>query len=336
MPMKKALITGLTGQDGYYLSKLLIEKGYHVYGIIRRKARYYMPTFDFTKDIWVYNGDVTDTRFMENVIRKEQFDEIYHLAAQSFVGYSFDNPENTYDTNINGTLNVLNAVKDTSPQTKVYFAGTSEQFGASFEPLNEHSYMKPSSPYAISKLAGYWSSVLYREAYGLFITCGLLFNHESEMRGHEFVTRKITRGIARLFKEIRNGEKLTPLVLGNMDAMRDWGYAPDYVEAMYMMMQYDKPEDWVVATGETHSVREFVDLALEYANINVKWSNNTAYYEGRPIIRSSQDMMRPKDVSVLIGDSSKIRNTLGWRPKVSFAELVAIMMENDMKIILDQ
>jgi GDPmannose 4,6-dehydratase len=268
----KALITGITGQDGYFLSQLLLQKGYEVYGVVRRNSSKSLGTLsrlpeDVRREIRLLEGDVTDTGFMNRIVSEIKPDEFYHLAAQSFVAYSFANPSATYDTNIGGTLNVVNAIKDYSPRTRLYFAASSEMFGKpEVVPQNEETPFRPRSPYAVSKLAGYWTVKVYREAYGIFASNGILFNHESEVRGPEFVTRKISLGVAR----IAHGST-EPIVLGNLSAVKDWGYARDYVEGMWAMLQQEKPDDFVLGTGEAHTVREFATEAFRVVGIDVRW-----------------------------------------------------------------
>ena len=258
------IITGISGQDGYFLSQLLLSKGYEVHGILRRNSSMTQGTVDLLTEniknqIIIHYGDITDGNFLSNLLQKEKPEELYHLAAQSFVGYSFQNSLSTYDANIGGTLNVCNAVKDSSPDTRMYFAATSELFGQPKEtPQNEMTPFFPRSPYAVSKLAGIWTVRTYRDAYKLYMSNGILFNHESEVRGPEFVTRKISRAVAK----IANGSR-EPVVLGNLSAVKDWGYAKDYVEGMRMMLQRDYPDDYVLGTSESHKVREFAEEAFK-------------------------------------------------------------------------
>jgi len=332
----KALITGITGQDGYWLSQLLIEKGYDVYGIARRNSQMSLGSLehlpkDVKNKINIIWGDVTDSNFINETVEKIQPDELYHLAAQSFVALSFKNPRYTYDVNIGGTLNVANAVKDYSPKTKLYFAATSELFGKVREtPQNENTPFYPRSPYAVSKLAGFWTIKNYRESYGLFMSNGILFNHESEMRGPEFVTRKITLGVARISKGLQDH-----IELGNLNSKRDWGYAKDYVEAMWLMLQHNKPDDFVVGTGEAHSVREFVERAFEAVGIDIVWEGSGVNEigkdarSGKVLVKVNPKFFRPADVELLVADSSKARRELGWKPKTSFEKLVEIMVKHD-------
>jgi len=319
--MKKALITGITGQDGSYLSRLLVDKGYQVHGIVRRVA-----LEDPEHRLWrlrpvlnkikLHAGSLESYASLFNIVQKVKPDECYHLAAQSFVSYSFEDEFSTINTNINGTLFMLSAIKHMAPKCKFYFAASSEMFGHVREiPQTENTPFYPRSPYGISKVAGFELTRNYREAYGLFACNGILFNHESPMRGYEFVTRKITSAAAKiklgLAKELK---------LGNLDAKRDWGFAKDYCEAMYLMLQQDKPDDYVIATGETHTVKEFVELAFDYAGLDWK-----------KYVKKDKNLFRPAEVHELKGDYSKARRVLGWKPKVKFEELVKMMVEEDLK-----
>ncbi len=335
--MKKALITGITGQDGYYLAKLLLSKGYDVHGFARRNSQMAVGTLSaLTSDernrITMHWGDVLDHPFIDQLIRMHRYDEIYHLAAQSFVGLSFDNPQATYDININGTLNFVNAVKEYSQRTKFYFAATSEMYGkAETVPQNELTKFHPRSPYGVAKLAGFWTVKNYREAYGLYLTSGILFNHESEMRGPEFVTRKIAAAAAR----IASGDART-LRLGNLEAKRDWGYAGDYVEAMWLMLQQREPDDFVIATGENHTVREFAEKTFRRVGMPVVWEGDGANTVGRHalhgnvLIEIDATHFRPAEVDELIGDASKAQRVLGWSPRMSFDAIVARMVDMEM------
>jgi GDPmannose 4,6-dehydratase len=337
--MKKAFITGITGQDGYFLSKFLLGKGYAVHGLLRRTSQYSIGSLNsleenFINKIILHYGDVTDHTVVDRVIRKEEFDEIYHLAAQSFVGLSFDNPKTTYDINIGGTLNVINAVKEYSPKSRFYFAATSELFGkVQSSPQNENTFFYPRSPYGISKLAGYWTTKNYRESYSLFMTNGILFNHESEQRGKEFVTRKISAAAAR----IKLG-KQDILEIGNLNVKRDWGYAKDYVEGMWLMLQYRQPDDFVLATGENHSIREFVEAAFGAINIEIVWSGagvneiGKDKQTGKILVKVNPEFFRPAEVKEILGDYSKARRELGWEPRTKFKEIVKIMIENDLRL----
>jgi GDPmannose 4,6-dehydratase len=309
--MKKALITGITGQDGSYLAELLLEKGYEVHGIVRRVAfedpehRLWRIRHIVDK-IHLHCGSLESYASIYNIVEKVKPDECYHLAAQSFVSYSFEDEFSTLNTNINGTIYVLSAIKNRKPDCKFYFAASSEMFGHALEtPQNENTPFNPRSPYGISKVVGYYFTKNYREAYNLFACSGICFNHESPRRGFEFVTRKISRGVAMIKLGL-----LDKIKLGNLEAKRDWGYAPEYVEAMWLMLQQEKPEDYVIATGETHSVKEFVELAFEI--VGLKWEN---------YVEIDKDLFRPAEVFELRGDIRKIKEKLKWQPKVKFMNL---------------
>ncbi len=317
-PKKRALITGVTGQDGSYLAELLLSKNYEVYGLERRIA---LQDQDLRHsrikglDIELLPGDITHYGSVDNAVEKARPDEVYHLAAQSFVKLSFDDEFQTLDTNVIGTANILHAVKRINPKAKFYFAGSSEQYGNPEEiPSNERTRFHPRSPYAVSKLAGFCLTRNYREAYNMFACSGILFNHESPRRGKEFVTRKITKGVWDIVN--RKSDKL---LLGNIDAKRDWGFAGDYVKAMHLMLQQDKPDDYVIATGETNTIRDFLDEAFDYVGIK-DWSK---------YIGINKAFMRPSDVEILQGDASKAKRELGWESKVKFKDLVKMMMEAD-------
>lgn len=319
--MKKALITGIDGQDGSYLSELLLSKGYKVHGMVRRVA-----LEDAEHHLWrlkhILNKIILHPASLESypsifkIVEKVKPDECYHLAAQSFVSYSFEDEFSTINTNINGTHFVLSAIKEQAPRCKFYFAASSEMFGLVREvPQNERTPFHPRSPYGISKVAGFDLTRNYREAYGLFACNGILFNHESPRRGFEFVTRKITHQVAR----IKLG-RASKLKLGNLEAKRDWGFAGDYVEAMWRMLQQDTPDDYVIATGETHSVREFVKLAFEHVGLN--WKDHVII---------DKTFYRPAEVHLLIGDCAKARRKLGWKPKIKFQQLVKMMVDADLE-----
>ena len=318
--MKKALITGITGQDGSYLAEWLLAKGYEVHGIVRRVAledpgHRLWRLQSVLERIHLHPGTMESYASIFRVVEQLQPDECYHLAAQSFVSYSFDDEFSTFNTNINGTHNVLSAIKEKAPHCRVYFAGSSEMFGkADAVPQNEGTRFHPRSAYGISKVAGFDLTRNYREAYRLFACSGILFNHESERRGFEFVTRKISNTVARIASGLAN-----TLALGNLDAKRDWGYAPEYVRAMWMMLQQDVPDDYVIATGETHTVREFVEEA--FAVVGLPWEKYVTVDEG---------FFRPSEVNILMGDAAKAREKLGWQPEVAFKRLVRIMVESDM------
>ena len=319
----KALITGITGQDGYYLSKFLLEKDYEVHGTIRRSSTFntsridsLIAEYEGTEKFKLYYSDLIDSSSLTNLISLIQPDEIYNLAAQSHVAVSFKNPVYTSQTGL-GTLNILEAVKNSKKNIKYYQASSSEMFGgANEEKLNEDSIFDPKSPYAASKVFGHNMTKIYRESYGLFCVNGILFNHESPLRGETFVTRKISRAVGRISNEIQKS-----LTLGNLSASRDWGFAGDYVEGMWLMMQYNQPEDWVLSTGETHTVEDFVEIAFSAANLN--WSD---------FVQTDEKFYRPNEVNYLLGDSTKAKTKLNWNPKVSFKELVHMMVESDSKL----
>lgn len=320
---KKALITGITGQDGSYLAELLLEKGYEVHGIIRRSSSFntgriehlYQDFHVNDARVFLHYGDLADSSALSRLLEKIQPDEIYNLAAQSHVRVSFDIPEYTADVVALGTIRILDAIKETEIKTKFYQASTSELYGKVVEtPQTEKTPFYPRSPYACAKLYSYWITVNYRESYDMYACNGILFNHESPRRGETFVTKKITHAIARILKKEQD-----KLYLGNLDAKRDWGYAKDYVEAMWLMLQQDKAEDYVIATGETHSVREFLDEA--FGLVGLDWKK---YVEIDP------RYYRPAEVDLLLGNPSKAKEKLGWKPKTTFKELVKIMLEYDL------
>lgn len=326
--MKTALITGITGQDGSYLAELLLEKGYQVHGVIRRASTFntqriehlYQNPQDENKKLTLHYGDLSDGNTFRKLIYKINPQEIYNLAAQSHVRVSFDIPEYTAEITGVGTLRILEAIKDyqehVGQQVKFYQASSSEMFGATPPPQNEETKFHPRSPYGVAKVFSYYATQNYRESYGLFAVNGILFNHESERRGETFVTRKITRGIARILKGLDK-----KLYLGNLDARRDWGYAPEYVQAMWMMLQHEKPDDFVIGTGQTHSIKDFLQKAFQVVGIN-DWQQ---YVEIDP------RYFRPAEVENLIADASKARNILGWEPKVMLDGLVARMMKHDLE-----
>lgn len=336
--MKKALITGVTGQDGSYLSEFLLEKGYEVHGVIRRSSVDYrerIAHLEGHENFHLHYGDLTDSMSMVKVINSVRPDEIYNLAAQSHVQVSFDSPEYTANVVANGVLRILEAVRVAGLEKtcRIYQASTSELYGKVEEvPQNENTPFHPFSPYAVAKLYGYWIVREYRDAYGMFCCSGILFNHESERRGETFVTRKITLAAARIAQG-----KQDKLYLGNLSSLRDWGYAPDYVECMWLILQNDTPQDFVIATGEQHSVREFATLAFKNVGIDLRWEGegidekgiDTA--TGRVLVEVSPDFYRPTDVVNLWGDPTKARAELGWNPtKTSFEQLVKIMTDSDM------
>ena len=336
--MKKALITGVTGQDGSYLAEFLLEKGYEVYGMIRRSSTDYrerIAHLEGMPDFHLQFGDLGDSLSLVRLIGEIKPDEIYNLAAQSHVQVSFDVPEYTADVVAAGVLRILEAVRvcGLEKSCRIYQATTSERYGKVEEvPQSESTPFHPYSPYAVAKQYGYWIVKEYREAYGMFCCSGILFNHESERRGEMFVTRKITMAAARIAQG-----KQDKLYLGNLDSLRDWGYAKDYVECMWLILQNDRPEDYVIATGEQHSVREFAALAFQYAGIELEWQGEGMdekgidKVSGRTLIEVNPDFYRPTDVVNLLGDPAKARKELGWNPrKTSFEELVRIMVKHDM------
>jgi GDPmannose 4,6-dehydratase len=330
---KRALITGITGQDGSYLTELLLEKGYEVHGIIRRSSTFntdridhiYVDPHSDGARLFLHYGDLTDGTTLRRILEEVQPIEIYNLGAQSHVRVSFDAPEYTVDAVGLGVLRLLEAIRDyrhrTGIEVKFYQAGSSEMYGLVQEvPQKETTPFYPRSPYACAKVYGHWQTVNYRESYGMFATNGILFNHESPRRGETFVTRKITRAVARIV-----AGKQKKLYLGNLDSKRDWGYAKDYVKAMWLMLQHDKPDDYVVATGETYSIRQFLDKAFEYVNLD--WHEYVEFDER---------YLRPAEVELLIGDSTKARKNLGWEPSVTFEELVHLMVDSDVKAFEEQ
>jgi GDPmannose 4,6-dehydratase len=324
--MKKALITGITGQDGSYLAELLISKGYEVHGIIRRASTFntgrleplYADPHSENSRLHLHYGDLGDASALARLIGKVQPEEIYNLAAQSHVRVSFDSPEYTADIVATGTVRLLEAIRETGIRPRFYQASSSEMFGRVQEtPQTERTPFYPRSPYACAKVFSYWITVNYRESYGLHASNGILFNHESPRRGETFVTRKITRAVAHIQAGLQD-----KLFLGNLEAKRDWGYAPEYVQAMWLMLQAAKPDDYVVATGETHSVREFLELAFRHAGLD--WNDH---------LQTDPRYLRPAEVDVLIGDSSKARRHLGWEPKTRFADLVKLMVDADIELL---
>lgn len=331
--MKKALITGITGQDGSYLAELLLEKQYEVYGIVRRKSSidYGNAEHLLGKVEFIY-GDMTDISSLMKIIQEVQPDEVYNLAAQSFVGTSWQQPIITADIDGIGVLNMLEAIKLVKPDTRFYQASTSEMFGkVQSIPQSEETPFYPRSPYGVAKLYGHWITKNYRESYNMYACSGILFNHESERRGKEFVTRKITDAVARIKYGVQDCVEL-----GNIDAKRDWGHSRDYVEAMWLMLQQEKADDYVVATGETHTVREFVELAFKEAGIEIKWEGEGVNEKGidkktnKVVVRINPKFYRPAEVELLLGDPSKAKRELGWNIKVQFKDLVKKMVEADM------
>jgi GDPmannose 4,6-dehydratase len=344
--MKKALITGVTGQDGSYLAELLLEKGYEVHGLIRRSSSYNQERLEDllteeevnvlinNSNFHLHYGDVTDALNVTRIIGEIRPDEIYNLAAQSHVRVSFDMPGYTLDVDGKGTLNILEAVRilGLTDKTRVYQASTSELYGKVQEvPQKETTPFYPRSPYGVAKIYGFWITKNYRESYNMFAVNGILFNHESERRGETFVTRKITLAAARIAQG-----KQKKLTLGNLDSLRDWGYAKDYVECMWLILQHDKPEDFVIATGEMHTVREFVELSFKHVGIEIEWIGHGVEEKGidkstgQVIVEIDPKFFRPTEVDQLLGDPTKAKTLLGWNPtKTSFSDLVAIMVEAD-------
>jgi len=325
--MKRALITGITGQDGSYLAELLLSKGYEVHGLIRRASSFntsriehlYIDPHEPEARLFLHFGDLGDSGQLTNLIYNIQPEEIYHLAAQSHVRVSFDMPEYTGDITGLGVTRLLEAIRCSGIKTKFYQASSSELYGDAPSPQNEATQMRPRSPYAAAKLYAYWMVRNYREAYGLFAVNGILFNHESPRRGETFVTRKITRAVARIKMGLQR-----KLYLGNLEARRDWGFAQEYVEAMWLMLQQETPEDFVIATGESHSVREFLEEAFAYMELD--W---------REYVEIDPYYFRPTETEFLLGDALKAREKLGWQPKVTFRELVRLMVDADLKALLE-
>ena len=324
----RALITGVTGQDGSYLAEFLLAKGYEVHGLIRRASSFnthrldpiYRDPHESGVRFLMHYGDLSDSGSLVNLVRELEPDEVYHLGAQSHVKVSFEVPEYTSDATGMGTVRILEAIRASGVETRFYQAGSSEMFGASSPPQDERTPFYPRSPYGVSKVFAHWMTVNYREAHGLFAANGILMNHESPRRGETFVTRKVTRAVARIKAGIQD-----KLYLGNLDALRDWGYAPDFVEAMWVMLQHDEPDDFVIATGEAHSVREFCELA--FARADLEWER---YVEIDP------RYYRPTEVDHLCGDASKAKQVLGWEPKTRFEELVRIMVDADIQLLDDE
>jgi GDPmannose 4,6-dehydratase len=321
--VKKALITGITGQDGSYLAELLLSKGYEVHGIIRRASTFNTARIDHIfvdphepyARLFLYYGDLSDSEQISNIIYNIKPDEVYHLGAQSHVRVSFDIPEYTGNVTALGTVRVLEAIRRSGNNVRFYQASSSEMFGNSPPPQNEGTPFRPRSPYAIAKLYAYWATANYKEGYNLFACNGIMFNHESPRRGETFLTRKVTRAIANIL-----AEKQKILYLGNLNAKRDWGYAPEYVEAMWKMLQLDEPEDFVIGTSEAHSVREFVERAFSYVDLNFE-----------KYVEIDSRYFRPTETEELIADAGKAKKRLGWEPKIEFEDLVKIMVDADMR-----
>lgn len=338
--MKKALISGVNGQDGSYLTELLLGKGYEVHGIVRRTSsfsrkhidRFHGANADSPGKLELHYGDMGDEKNLRKLVEKVRPDEVYNLASQSHVGISFEMPE--YSTNVNalGTLRLLEAIHDYAPQARFFQASSSELFGEAAEsPQTEQTPFRPNSPYAVAKLYAYWMAVNYRNTYGIHACNGILFNHESPRRGENFVTRKITQTVSRISQGLE-----TCLLIGNMDAKRDWGYAPDYVRAMWLMLQQEQAGDWVVATGELHSVRELIEKAFAHVGIQLEWNGEGVAEQGidkttgKTVVQVNPKYYRPIDIDSVLGDASKAWKELGWKPEVKFGKLVEIMMEADL------
>ena len=350
--MKRALITGITGQDGSYLAELLLSKGYEVHGLIRRASTFNTGRIDHVYTdphvrgtrLFLHYGDLADAGQLTHIIYNIKPDEVYNLAAQSHVRVSFDMPEYTGDIVALGTTRLLESIHRSGIKTKYYQASSSEMFGAAKPPQNEATIFYPRSPYAAAKVYAYWITVNYREGYNMFACNGILFNHESPRRGETFVTRKITRAVAAIL-----AGKQEKLYLGNLDAKRDWGFAPEYVECQWLMLQQDKPEDFVIGTGESHTVREFVEHALGYAGVEIEWkgkgteekgivrslssSSTSTLKPGSILIEIDLRYFRPTEVDFLLADASKARKKLGWEPKIMFKDLARIMVDADMEMI---
>ena len=328
MSSKIALITGITGQDGSYLSELLISKGYEVHGIIRRSSTFntgrlnniYQEPNQSNRKLFLHYGDLQDSSNLINLIRDISPNEIYNLAAQSHVKVSFEIPEYTSDITGTGTIRILDALRASGIQARFYQASSSELFGSSPPPQNENTPFHPRSPYGVAKIFSYWSTVNYREAYGIHASNGILFNHESPRRGETFVTRKITRAVARISAGLQK-----ELFLGNLNAVRDWGYAKEYVEAMWQMLQQNDPDDYVIATGEAASVQEFAEVA--FSRVNLNWQD---------YVKVDKNYYRPAEVDNLVGDFSKAKNKLNWYPKTNWRKLAELMVDEDVKILDDQ
>jgi len=341
--MKRALITGVTGQDGSYLAELLLAKGYEVHGIVRRASSFNRDRIDhiyLNQDVgepkfFLHYGDLTDSSSLNRIIEKTHPNEIYNLGAQSHVQVSFEVPEYTADVDAVGTLRLLDAIRETGIQTRFYQASTSELYGKVAEvPQTESTPFHPRSPYAVAKQYGFWITKNYRESYGLHASNGILFNHESPRRGETFVTRKITMAVARIHRGLQD-----KLYMGNIDAFRDWGYAPDYVRMMWMMLQQEKPDDYVVATGEMHTVREFIEKAFEHVGRKIEWRGKGVDEEGvdtttgKGVVEFDQRYFGPAEVEQLLGNPAKAKSVLGWEPTVKFEQLVQIMTDGDLRLL---
>ncbi len=342
---RSALITGITGQDGSYLAELLLSKGYEVHGLVRRSSSFntdriegiYQDPHESHRRLFLHYGDLTDGVNLVNLVREIQPDEVYNLGAMSHVKVSFEMPEYTASTDAVGTVRLLEAIRSANLDCRFYQASTSEMFGSTPPPQNETTTFHPRSPYGAAKLYSHWVTINYREAYGLFAVSGILFNHESPRRGETFVSRKITRAVGRIAQGLQQ-----KLYLGNLDAKRDWGYAKDYVDAMWRMLQQPKPQDFVIATGETHTVRLFCELAFLRAGIPIEWRGEGLEEKGydtrngKVVIAIDPRYLRPTEVDVLLGDATKAREILGWTPTTTYEKLVELMVDNDMRIAADE
>ena len=343
---KRALITGITGQDGSYLAELLIEKGYEVHGLIRRSSSFntqridgiYQDPHEPDRRLVLHYGDLNDASSLNRVLRLVTPDEIYNLGAQSHVKVSFDTPEYTGEVTGLGSTRLLEAIREVQIRPRIYQASSSEMFGKVLEtPQSETTPFYPRSPYGVAKVYSFWMTVNYREAYGLYAVNGILFNHESPRRGETFVSRKITRAVGRIKHGLQDR-----LYLGNLDAKRDWGYAKDYVRAMWLMLQQDEPDDYVIATGETHTVREFCELAFGRAGITVEWRGEGLHEQGidkasgNVVVEIDPRYLRPTEVDLLLGDPTKARTRLGWTVKTTFQELVEMMVDSDLQLAADE
>ena len=338
---KRALVTGATGQDGSYLIELLLNKGYEVHGLVRRSSSFntgridhlYQDVHEPDRRLSLHYGDLSDGSALARLLRRIDPDEIYNLAAQSHVRVSFDTPEYTSDVTAIGMTRLLEAIRELELSPRIYQASSSEMFGSAAPPQSETTVLQPRSPYAIAKLYAHWMTVNYREAYGMYAVSGILFNHESPRRGETFVTRKVTRAVGRIVHGLQDR-----VYLGNLDAKRDWGYAKDYVEAMWLMLQQDAPRDYVIATGETHTVRELCECAFARAGITLEWRGQGVEEQGvdaangRVLIEIDPRYFRPTEVDVLLGDASKARKELGWKPTTTFHELIDLMTDSDLAL----
>ena len=346
MTRRKALITGITGQDGSYLAELLLEKGYEVHGIVRRSSSFntqrlegvYQDPHDEDRRLFLHYGDLNDASSLNRILRVVDPAEIYNLGAQSHVKVSFDTPEYTGEVTGLGAARLLEAIRELQIRPRIYQASSSEMFGKAEEvPQSERTPFYPRSPYGVAKVYAYWLTVNYREAYGLYATNGILFNHESPRRGETFVSRKITRAASRISLGLQD-----QLYLGNLDAKRDWGYAKDYVEAMWRMLQQDQPDDYVIASGTTHTVREFCDRAFTRLGIDLKWQGSGEHEQGvergtgRVLVGIDPRYFRPTEVELLLGDATKARDVLGWTPSTTFEQLVDLMTDHDLALARDE